>query len=169
MFTSIEVARLKRENYISWNDYFMAIALLSAQRSKDPSTQVGACIVNPDYKIVGVGYNGFPTGCNDDDLPWDREGKPLETKYLYVCHAEKNAIHNSTGNLKESVIYTTLFPCNNCAQDIIQSGISGVIYLDDKYHDKDFCTSARKMFDLSNIKYKQYIPESNQIVLKLKE
>jgi dCMP deaminase len=159
----------KREDYISWNDYFMSIALLSAQRSKDPSTQVGACIVDLNYKVVGIGYNGFPMGCNDEDLPWEREGEPLETKYPYVVHSEINAIHNSTGSLKDAVIYCTLFPCNECTKSIIQTGIKGIIYLSDKYHDTDSHIASRKMLNLANIKYAKYIPNSDQIVLKLKE
>ena len=114
----------KRSDYISWDEYFMGVAMLSSMRSKDPNTQVGACIVNEDRKIVGVGYNGFPTGCCDDDLPWAREGEWIETKYPYVCHAELNAILNSIGgNLKGCTLYVALFPCNECAKAIIQSGI----------------------------------------------
>ena len=118
----------KRTDYLSWDEYFMAVALLSAQRSKDPNTQVGACIINRENKIVGVGYNGFPIGCSDDKLPWDRKGDFLATKYPYVCHAELNAILNSIpGNLKNCSIYTVLFPCNECAKLIIQAGISRVV------------------------------------------
>ena len=107
---------MKREDYLSWDEYFMGIALLAAKRSKDPGTQVGACIVSPDNKILTMGYNGMPTGCHDDDMPWEREGDPLETKYLYVCHAEFNAILNNGGrSLKGASLYATLFPCNECA------------------------------------------------------
>ncbi len=113
---------MKREDYISWAEYFMGIALLSAQRSKDNGTQVGACIVGRDHKILSLGYNGMPTGCMDDAMPWGREGAPLETKYMYVCHAELNAILNSgTADLRGAKLYTTLFPCNECAKAIIQS------------------------------------------------
>ncbi len=120
----------KRSDYISWDEYFMGVAMLSSMRSKDPNTQVGACIVNEDRKIVGVGYNGFPTGCCDDDLPWEREGEWIDTKYPYVCHAELNAILNSIGgNLKGCTLYVALFPCNECAKAIIQSGIKKIIFL----------------------------------------
>ena len=169
MFESIEVDRLKRKDYINWNDYFMAIALLSAQRSKDPNTQVGACIVNVDKKIVGVGYNGFPNNCSDNLLPWDRTGNPLDTKYIYVCHSEMNAILNATKDLKDCTIYCTLAPCNECAKMIIQSGIKEVIFKDDVYHDTEMCIAARKLFDLASIKYKQYIPSINTLTIQLKE
>jgi dCMP deaminase len=142
----------KRLNYISWDEYFMGIALLSAQRSKDPSTQVGACIVNKKNKIVGAGYNGLPAGCNDDQFPWHREGKLLDTKYPYVCHAELNAILNNIGiDLHDCRLYTTLFPCNECAKAIIQSGISEVIYLSDKYAGSDGHIASKKMLDAAGI------------------
>lgn len=149
---------MKREGYISWDEFFMSVALVAAQRSKDPSTQVGACIANKKNRIVGVGYNGFPNGCSDDSLPWDKSGSFLKTKYPYVCHAEKNAIHNSTSNLEGAVIYVTLFPCNVCAQDVIQAGIKEVIYLSDKYYDRDFTIAAKKLFDLAGITYRQFKP-----------
>ena len=126
----------KRSNYISWDEYFMAIAKLSAMRSKDPSTQVGACIVGADNRILSIGYNGTPNGFNDDEFPWNREGDNLNTKYPYVCHAEMNAILNYRGSRKDlegAKIYVDLFPCNECAKMIIQSGIKEVIYLSDKY------------------------------------
>ncbi|PRP77376.1 deoxycytidylate deaminase [Planoprotostelium fungivorum] len=126
----------KRENYLSWDEYFMSVAFLSAMRSKDPNTQVGACIVNTDNRIVGIGYNGLPTGCEDDQFPWARHGDPLDTKYPFVCHAEMNAILNrNTGDLRHSRIYVALFPCNECSKLIIQSGIKEVVYYGDKYHD----------------------------------
>ena len=130
---------MKRENYISWDEYFMGIAILSAQRSKDSSTQVGACIVNEEKKIVAVGYNGMPTGCNDDDMPWERTGSTsLDTKYPFVCHAELNAILNrNTASLKNATLYVTLFPCNECAKAIIQSGIKRVVYAENKYADTE--------------------------------
>ena len=129
---------MKRDDYLSWDEYFMGIALLSAQRSKDSNTQVGACIVNQEHKIVSVGYNGMPTGCNDDDMPWEREGDFLNTKYPFVCHAELNAILNrSAGSLQGCSLYVTLFPCNECAKAIIQSGIREIIYYDNKYADTD--------------------------------
>ncbi|MDD2297347.1 MAG: dCMP deaminase family protein [Sphaerochaetaceae bacterium] len=143
---------MKRTDYITWDEYFMGVALLSAQRSKDPHTQVGACIVNPDKKIVGVGYNGFPFGCNDDALPWAREGAYLETKYPYVCHAELNAILNSISrDLKECSIYVALFPCNECAKAIIQSGIKEVVYLSNKYEGTDSVTASMRMFEQAGV------------------
>ena len=146
----------KRNDYLSWDEYFIGIALLSAQRSKDPSTQVGACIVNARKKIVGVGYNGFPTGCSDDDLPWDRDGDFLETKYPYICHAELNAILNSIGeNLYGCTIYVALFPCNECAKAIIQSGIKEIVYLSDKYADTDAVKASKKMLKQANVAMRQ--------------
>ncbi len=148
---------MKRDNYISWDDYFMGVALLSAQRSKDPNTQVGACIVNADNKIVGTGYNGFPIGCNDDDLPWDRDGDFVKTKYPYVCHAELNAILNSnTGNLRGCSIYVGLFPCNECAKAIIQAGIKEVVYLSDKYSKTDSVIASKTMLKQSGVTTRQY-------------
>ena len=125
---------MKRTDYLSWDAYFMGVALLSAQRSKDNHTQVGACIVNAENKVVSVGYNGMPTGCNDDMMPWERDGGFLDTKYAYVCHAELNAILNrNAASLQGCRLYVSLFPCNECAKAIIQSGIREVIYLDNKY------------------------------------
>lgn len=146
----------KRKDYINWEDYFMNIALLSAQRSKDPSTQVGSCIVNNENKIIGIGYNGFPTGISDNKLPWSKTATDiLEQKYLYVCHAEMNAIQNSTIQPKNCKIYVTLFPCNECAKLIIQAGIKEVIYLSDKYKDTKSTIASKKMFDLVGIPYRQ--------------
>jgi dCMP deaminase len=143
---------MKRTDYISWDEYFMGVALLSAQRSKDPNTQVGACIVNPDKKIVGVGYNGFPSGCDDDQLPWEREGAFLETKYPYVCHAELNAILNSISrDLKGCSIYVALFPCNECAKAIIQSGIKEIVYLSDKYEGTDGVIASKRMLNQAGV------------------
>lgn len=134
----------------------MGVAILSSMRSKDNRTQVGACIVSPSNKILSVGYNGMPTGVKDDDMPWEHEGKPLETKYFYVCHAELNAILNHSGtNLHGARIYTTLFPCNECTKAIIQSGIKEVIYQDDKYADSDSVLAAKKMMDMVGIHYHQ--------------
>mgnify|MGYP003989707015 FL=1 len=147
----------KREDYISWPQYFMEIAKLSAQRSKDPSTQVGACIVNTENKIVGIGYNGFPNGINDDELSWSREGNYLDTKYPYVCHAEMNAIMNCTMLPKGCSIYVTLFPCNECAKLIIQSGIKKVIYLSDKYKNTDITIASRTLLEKSGIEFIQFI------------
>ncbi|HMR84408.1 MAG TPA: dCMP deaminase family protein [Niabella sp.] len=142
----------KRDNYISWDEYFMGVALLSGKRSKDPSTQVGACIVNPQNKIVGVGYNGLPIGCSDDEFPWQKRGDFLETKYPYVCHAELNAILNNIGiSLQGCKIYTALFPCNECTKAIIQAGISEVIYLSDKYADENSFVASRKMLEKAGV------------------
>lgn len=160
----------KRLGYLSWDDYFMAVALLSAQRSKDPNTQVGACIVNRQKRIVGVGYNGFPTGCSDDTLPWSREGDFLETKYPYVCHAELNAILNSVpGNLGDCAIYTGLFPCNECAKVIIQAGIREVVYLSDKYADTASVRAARRMFDQAGITCRCLVPAAPVVTINFTE
>lgn len=135
----------------------MGIAILSSERSKDPSTQVGACIVSTDNKILSIGYNGAPNGFDDDkNMPWDREGHPLNTKYLYVCHSELNAILNTKNDLKNSRVYVTLFPCNECAKAIIQCGIKEVIYLDDKYANTDGTIASKKMFDTCGVKYRKY-------------
>jgi dCMP deaminase len=148
----------KRQDYLSWDDYFMAMASLAAMRSKDPSTQVGACIVDQDKKIVGMGYNGFPNGCSDDELPWDRKADDVnDTKYPYVCHAEMNAIlNNNGGTLKGCSIYVALFPCNECTKTIIQAGIRKVIYLSDKYHDLPSSVASRRMLDLAGVVYQQH-------------
>ena len=157
---------MKRLDYLSWDEYFMGVALLSAQRSKDPSTQVGACIANRDHKILSVGYNGMPTGCHDDVMAWEREGTPLDTKYLYVCHAELNAIlNNDGGSLRGTTIYVTLFPCNECAKAIIQSGIREVVYWYDKYADTDSVIASKRMFELAGVKCRPYTPSGKQITL----
>ncbi len=158
----------KREDYLSWDEYFMGVAVLSSMRSKDPSTQVGACIVNEDRKIVGVGYNGFPIGMDDDELPWEREGAWLDTKYPYVCHAELNAILNSiSSNLKGCTIYVGLFPCNECAKAIIQSGIKTVIYLSDKYSEADNTKASKMMFDKSGVAYRQLKPKHPSFLVNM--
>jgi dCMP deaminase len=151
---------LKRTDSISWPDYFMAMAFLTAQRSKDPNTQVGACIVDDEQRIVGLGYNGFPRGCSDDALPWARSNKnPLHNKYLYVCHAEVNAILNKgSANVKGATIYVALFPCQNCAKMIIQAGIRQVVYMSDAYRKTDACRASRIMFELAEVKLRNYIP-----------
>ncbi len=146
---------MKRNDYISWDEYFMGVAHLSALRSKDDSSQVGACIVNPKNHIVGIGYNGLPIGCDDDDFPWQRDGDFLNTKYAYVVHAEANAILNSSIDLDGSRIYVTLFPCNECAKLIIQSGIQEVIYLEDKYHDSDISKASRRLFASAGVSLRQ--------------
>jgi len=190
----------KREDYLAWDDYFMCVAFLSAKRSKvsggwpamdtaatrglnslalhrtrppapqDPSTQVGACIVDDDNRIVAVGYNGFPRGCSDDELPWAREAESrLDTKYMYVCHAEVNAVMNkNTASLKGARMYVALFPCNECAKLIIQAGITEVVYLDDKYHDEDSYVASRRLFDMAKVGYRRLEPSSNQVVLDLR-
>ncbi|MFA5048218.1 MAG: dCMP deaminase family protein [Patescibacteria group bacterium] len=160
---------MKRNDYISWNDYFMAMAQLAAMRSKDPNTQVGACIVNKDKKIVGVGYNGFPNGCEDDLFPWGRDNKdPLENKYLYVAHAELNAIANSNQkDLNNCVLYVSLFPCNECAKLMIQSGIKEIYYLKDKYQDLDWEIASKRMLDAAGVKYHQFITTCPLINIKL--
>lgn len=155
----------KRDNYISWDEYFMGVAILASQRSKDPNTQVGACIVNDDNKIMSVGYNGFPRGCSDDEFPWERNGeKESSTKYPYVCHAELNAILNAGGNsLKDCRIYVALFPCNECAKAIIQCGIKEVIYISDKYSETDLVQASKRMLNCAGIKLTQF--ESDKSIL----
>jgi dCMP deaminase len=146
----------KRQDYISWDEYFMGVALLSAKRSKDPSTQVGACIVNDKKKIVGAGYNGLPAGCDDDEFPWEKQGDFLDTKYPYICHAELNAILNNIGmDLQGCKIYTALFPCNECSKAIIQSGIIEVIYLSDKYAGTDTAKASKLMLEKAGVQYRQ--------------
>lgn len=145
-------------NHISWDEYFMGVALLSAKRSKDPNTKVGACIINAKKRIIGIGYNGFPMGCDDDVFPWGStsENGALDTKYPYVVHAEANAILNTTAqSLDNASLYVSLFPCNDCAKLIIQSGIKRIVYMDDKYKNEDNNIAARKMFDAAGVKYEK--------------
>ena len=144
-----------RKDYISWDEYFMSIALLSSMRSKDPSTQVGACIVNELNHIVGVGYNGFPTGCDDAIFPWGREGEFLETKYPYVVHAEQNAILNSSASVRGARIYVSLFPCHECTKYIIQAGIIEMIYMHNKYDDTDSIKASKRMLNAAGVSYRQ--------------
>ena len=160
---------MKRQDYLSWDQYFMGIAKLSSMRSKDPNTSVGACIVGKDNKILSVGYNGMPQGCSDDEYPWEREHSyPLETKYLYVCHAELNALLNYTGtNLQGAKVYTTLFPCNECTKALIQSGICEVIYGEDKYANTASVIAAKKMMASSGVTYRQYENLHNTIEMDL--
>ena len=141
--------------HISWNEYFMGVAALSAKRSKDPSTQVGACVVNQDKRIIGIGYNGFPMGCSDKEYPWGKSANYLDSKYPYVVHAEPNAILNCTSSLKDATLYVTLFPCNECAKLIIQSGIKHVVYGNDKYHDQESFIASRRMFDSAGVTYEK--------------
>ncbi len=159
---------MKRTDYLSWDEYFMGIAELSAQRSKDPSTQVGACIVSQDNKILSVGYNGMPRSCSDDEFPWERQGGNLDTKYFFVCHAELNAILNFRGgSLEGSKIYTTLFPCNECAKAIIQSGVSEIIYKSNKYADSDSVVASTLMFKTAGIKMTEYKMGNKKIEFNL--
>ena len=153
----------KRNNYIHWDAYFMGVALLSAQRSKDPNTQVGACIVNQDKRIIGIGYNGFPRGCEDDVFPWESAGEFTNTKYPYVVHAEPNAILNATTPLQGSTMYVTLFPCHECSKLIIQSGIKEIVYIEEKYNGSDSDIAAKKMLESANVKYKK-IPSMKVMV-----
>ena len=158
----------QRNDYINWDEYFMGIALLSAMRSKDPNSQVGACIVSPENKILSLGYNGMPIGCDDDAMPWGREGQPLDTKYMYVCHAELNAILNSAhNNLKGARIYVTLFPCNECTKAIIQSGIGELVYYDDKYHDSDSSVAARFMLHKAGVRVTPYRASGRRVEFTL--
>ena len=160
----------KRMDYLSWEEYFMGIAKLSAMRSKDPSTQVGACIVDANNRILSIGYNGTPNGFDDDIFPWERDGKLLETKYMYVCHAEMNAILNFRGSRKEfegAKVYVDLFPCNECAKLIIQAGIKEVIYLCDKYADTDGVKASKKLFDTCGVKYRQIETKGKNITINL--
>lgn len=157
---------MKRTDYISWDEYFMGVAKLAAHRSKDPSTQVGACIVSPENIIISTGYNGMPKGCSDDEFPWDREG--AETKYPFVVHAELNAILNANGrDLRDSRVYVALFPCNECAKAIIQSGIKEVVYLSDKYANTPGVQASKRMLDAAGVKYSQLRPAVKTITLDL--
>ncbi|HAL01831.1 MAG TPA: cytidine deaminase [Lachnospiraceae bacterium] len=159
---------MKRKDYISWDEYFMGIAKLSGMRSKDPNTQVGACIVSDDHKIMSMGYNGFPAGCSDDDFPWDREGDFLDTKYAYVTHSELNAILNFRGGtLEGTTLYVSLFPCNECAKAIIQAGIKTVVYSDDKYDGTPGNTAAKRLFASAGVKYYKYEDTGRKIELDL--
>ncbi len=158
---------MKREDYITWDEYFMGIAKLSGKRSKDPSTQVGSCIVSEDNKILSMGYNGFPKGCSDDEFPWSKETEstdPYNAKYLYATHSELNAILNYRGgSLEGSKIYVTLFPCNECAKAIIQSGIKTIIYGEDKYADTPSVRASKRMLNAAGVRYYEYQP-SNRII-----
>lgn len=158
----------KRENYLNWDEYFMGITLLTSKRSKDPSSQVGACIVDSNNRIVSIGYNGAPNGISDEIFPWKKVGNPLETKYLYVCHSEMNAIMNSGGrNLSGTTIYVNLFPCNECAKLIIQAGIKKVIYYADYHADEDIFIASKKLLDMAGIPYEQYKFKNKKIDIDL--
>lgn len=155
----------KRNDYISWDDYFMGVSMLSAMRSKDPNSQVGACIVNQKKQIVATGYNGWPRGIHDDLLPWTREGSVLEKKYVYVVHAEANAIVNATSSLEGCSIYVALYPCNECAKLIIQSGIKEVIYVSDKYSHLDEYVASKKMLHLAGVKTRKFVPSQKNLII----
>ena len=162
----------QRKEYLSWDEYFMGVAKLSALRSKDPSTQVGACIVGDDNRILSIGYNGTPNGFPDSDFPWDREGDALNTKYFYVCHAELNAILNFRGNrrdLEGARIYVALFPCNECAKAIIQCGIKEVVYLSDKYNGTEGNIASKRLFDKCGVTYRMVNVKNKEITLNLEE
>lgn len=159
----------KKNDYISWDEYFMGVAMLSGMRSKDPNTQVGCCIVSQDNKILSMGYNGLPTGCSDDEFPWIREGdNPLETKYIYTVHSELNAILNYRGgSLEGAKLYVSLFPCNECAKAIIQSGIKEVIFDSNKYADTPSVQASMRMFDAAGVRYHQYHRSNREIKIEL--
>lgn len=172
----------KRQDYLHWDDYFMATAVLSSQRSKDPVTQVGAVIVNEDNRIVAIGYNGFPSKCEDDEFPWYKMSEvedlvtgsdvldPINDKKMFVVHAEANAILNKNcANLKNTRLYTTLFPCNECAKLIVQSGISQVFYMSDKYAEKPIYRASRIMFNKAKVQCSRYIPQKKKIVIDFEQ
>lgn len=146
---------MKRKDYITWDEYFMGVAKLSARRSKDPNTQVGACIVSPTKKIIGIGYNGLPWGCNDDEFPWDNKGNFIDTKYPYVVHAEANAIINATNDLSNSSLYVSLFPCHECMKLIIQAGIKEIVYEDNKYEGTESNVASVKMANAAGLKLRK--------------
>ena len=160
----------KRTDYLSWDDYFMSMAFLTAQRSKDPNTQVGACIVDTNKRIVGLGYNGFPSGCSDDCLPWAREAaSDLHKKYVYVCHAEVNAILNKgSADVRGGTLYVALFPCNDCSKMIIQAGIREVVYMSDRYHNTDSCRASRILLQMAGVQLRNYIPSVASIAIEMK-
>ena len=145
----------KRENTLTWDEYFMGLAHLSALRSKDPNTQVGAAIIDENHRVVSVGYNGFPKGCSDDEFPWSRSGGVLNSKYAFVVHAELNAILNSPRSVSGCTIYVSLFPCNECAKAIIQSGIKRIVYESDKYADTETTIASKKMLQAEGIELLQ--------------
>ena len=158
----------KRQDYISWDEYFMGVAILSGMRSKDPNTQVGSCIVSADNKILSMGYNGFPIGCSDEEFPWCREGDALDSKYLYSTHSELNAILNYRGgNLEGAKLYVTHYPCNECAKAIIQAGIRTVVYDCDKYADTPAVIASKRMMDASGVRYYQYQRTGRKIEFRI--
>ena len=160
----------KRSDYISWDEYFMGVAHLSGMRSKDPNTQVGACIVSPDNKILSMGYNGFPKGCSDDEFPWERENDNDRnlTKYPFVTHSELNAILNYRGgSLEGTKLYVSLFPCNECAKAIIQAGITTIVYGEDKYADTPAVRASKRMLNAAGVRYYQYQPTGRKIEIEV--
>lgn len=162
----MEEKRKQRKEYLSWDEFFMGVAILASRRSKDPNTQVGACIVSSDNRILSVGYNGTPNGYDDIYFPWDREGEELETKYLYVVHSERNAILNYRGNVKDfegAKLYVTMFPCNECAKEVIQVGIKDIIYLEDKYANTTGVIASKRMLDVCNVNYTKLDLDKNKI------
>ena len=164
----MENITFKRADYISWDEYFMGVAHLASFRSKDPNSQVGACIVSEDNKILSMGYNGFPRGCSDDEFPWCREGNPLDNKYLYTTHGELNAILNYRGgNLEGAKLYVTLFPCNECAKAIIQAGIRTVVYDSDKYNGTPAIIASKRMFEAAGVECVAYQRTGRRIEIAL--
>lgn len=158
----------KRKDYISWDEYFMGVAKLSAMRSKDPNTQVGACIVSQDNKILSMGYNGFPIGCSDDEFPWAREGDPLDNKYFYTTHSELNAILNYRGgSLDGAKMYVSLFPCNECAKAIIQSGIKTIVYAEDKYRATASVIASKRMLRTAGVQLIPYESTGRKIEIEM--
>lgn len=158
----------KRQDYISWDEYFMGVAQLAGMRSKDPNSQVGACIVSPDNKILSIGYNGFPKGCSDEEFPWEREGDDLDTKYFYVTHSELNAILNYRGgSLEGSKLYVTMFPCNECAKAIIQAGIRTLVYDVDKYPGSASVIASKRMLKAAGVEVVKYQLSNREIKLKV--
>ena len=158
----------KRQDYISWDEYFMGVAYLASMRSKDPNSQVGACIVGADNKILSIGYNGFPLGCSDDLFPWAREGDELDKKYVYVVHSELNAILNAHGtNLEGAKMYVTLFPCNECAKAIIQSGIRELIYDQNKYAGTPSVIASQRMRKAAGVDFHPHNRSGRVITLQV--
>ena len=158
----------KRNDYISWDEYFMGVAKMSAMRSKDPSTQVGSCIVSEDNKILSMGYNGLPIGCSDDEFPWAREGDPLENKYVYTAHSELNAILNYRGgSLEGAKMYVTLFPCNECAKAIIQAGLKTIVFESDKYAETPAVIASKRMLDAAGVRYYKYNETGRKVSIEL--
>lgn len=158
----------KRQDYISWDEYFMGVAILSGMRSKDPNTQVGACIVSEDHKILSMGYNGFPIGCSDDEFPWEREGEPLDNKYFYTTHSELNAILNYRGgSLDRATMYVTLFPCSECAKAIIQCGIRRLVYDSDKYKNTPSVVASKRMLKAAGVVLQRYEHTNREVHMVL--